>query len=54
MLKRFQDYIENSPWDELIDRDGRILRRVCWGVLLVAAVYLGAVMTGILIQGPVK
>lgn len=52
MLKRFQDYVENEPWDDLLDRDGRLLRRVCWGVLIVAAVYLGGVMIAVLLQGP--
>jgi len=54
MLRRFQDYIENSSWDRLIEEDGRILRRVCWGVLIVAAAYLGGVMVSVLLKGPMQ
>jgi len=54
MLRRFQYYIENSSWERLIDEDGRILRLICWGVLIVAASYLGGVMMSVLLRGPMQ
>lgn len=52
MLKRFQDYIENSTWEQLLDDDGHTLRRVCWGILIVAALYFACASGGVLARGP--
>ena len=52
MLNRFRDYVENSPWEKLIEDDGRVLRRICWGVLGVAAFYFAVVSVVVIARGP--
>lgn len=51
MLRKFQDYIENSTWEQLLEEDGRTLRRVCWGILLAAALYFACASVGVLARG---
>ncbi len=52
MMRRFQDYIENSSWDRLLEDDGRMLRRVCWVILAVAALYFAVVAVCVIARGP--
>ena len=52
MLKRFQDYIVNSTWEQLLEEEGRLLRRICWGVVAFAAFYFAAVSAAVIIRGP--
>lgn len=52
MLNRFRNYVENSTWEKLIEEDGRLLRRFCWGVLAVAAFYFAVVSAAVIARGP--
>jgi len=39
MIKRFQTYIEQEPWDAAIKRQDKYLRRFIVYVLILAAIY---------------
>ena len=39
MLKRFQTYIEQEPWDEVIKRQQRWLDRASWLIIILAVIY---------------
>lgn len=46
MLKKFQIYIEQEPWEEKIKRQWKWLDRLSWLAILVAVLYFGpAVLT---------
>lgn len=44
MLKRFQTYIEQEPWDEEIKRQQRWLDRATIIVIILAAIYFSPVI----------
>lgn len=48
MIKRFQNYIENEPWDEKLLRLEPMFNRVCWAVIIFAAGYFLPICIAIL------
>ena len=41
MIKRFQDYIENEPWEESFRKADRLLTFFCYVVMALAVIYFG-------------
>lgn len=39
MLKKFQTYIEQGPWEEALKRQEKWINKICWFILLAAALY---------------
>ena len=54
MLKRFQDYIENGPWERYLEDDDRAFVIFCWVALIFSAVWFGGSSLPTLIWGPGK
>ena len=52
MLKKFQRYIENGPWERFLEDDNRVLQVVCWTVLVVSAIWFVPTMVRIIVWGP--
>lgn len=50
-IRRFRDRVENTDWDDRFLRaDERRLKSFCWAVLVVCALYFGAVSIGIFME----
>ena len=41
MIKRFQNYIETSDWDELGDDVWKYLDWFCWAMMAISVLYFG-------------
>ncbi len=41
MIKRFQDYVENEPWEESFRKADRVLTIFCYIVMGLAVAYFG-------------
>jgi len=41
MIKRFQDYIENEPWEESIRKANRLLTCFAYVAMALAVIYFG-------------
>jgi len=41
MIRRFQAYIENEPWEESLRKADRILTVFCYVVMAFAVLYFG-------------
>jgi len=39
MLKKFETYIAQKPWDEVLLRQERWINKICWGIVLFSALY---------------
>lgn len=49
MIKRFQRYIENEPWDDKLEGlDERYVKKACWTLIVIAALYFGTAFWTIL------
>ena len=48
MLKKFQTYIEQEPWDEAIMRQQRLLDRATIIVIILAAIYFAPAIINII------
>jgi hypothetical protein len=50
MLKKFQTYIEQEPWDEAMLRQERLLNRMIVVVILLAVIYFVTPIVGIFLR----
>jgi len=41
MIKRFQDYISDEPWEESIRKIDRLLEGCCYVAMALAVIYFG-------------
>ena len=54
MLKKFQRYIENEPWEHHLDEDSSALVIFSWVAIIFSIVWFGPTILQIMIWGPVK
>lgn len=41
MIRRFQTYIENEPWEESLRKADRLLKGFCYAVMILSVLYFG-------------
>lgn len=50
MLEQFRNHIENAPWEHKVRTAERLLNRVTWVILILAALYFAPVILNILLR----
>jgi hypothetical protein len=52
MIRKFQRYIENEPWEEQVERGERYLNIFCWLAIIFAVVYFAPPVIRVIVWGP--
>lgn len=50
MIRKFQNYIERGSWEKDLDRQFDCIERICWAIIILAALYFGPTLLRILMR----